>query len=156
MATTDFNTIEIELFSAQGALDEFNSGVTRRALVARLNAARPLHPALWVARVAQATAGLLMIASLTWTGLVVSGAPIPHAMVVMSDPAGLPAPLMLLALALCCGAIMVASRELAAVAGERVPLLPNEAKAHQRLVSDVLRLRAARDVRERIGKPEEY
>ena len=151
MSTADFNTTEIELFSAQGALDEFNGSVSRTDLIARVQSARPLHPALMVARAASTAAGLTLIATLIWTGMVASGT-LPTALVAFAEPAGVPAPLIGLALALCCGAIMACARELAVMAGEHSPMLPNEAKVHQRLVSDVLRLKAMRTVRARVGK----
>lgn len=152
MATTELPTIEIQLFGAQGALESFNQSISRRDLIARLKRARPLHPTLLASRAFSSAAGLLMIGALVWTGMVVAGLPLPHPMVAMAEPGGLPAPIMMLALALCSGTLMVAAREFAALAGEHSPMLPAEARAHQRLMSDVLRLKAARAVRNRIAQ----
>lgn len=150
-ATTE--EVEPALDLAKTNLDDFEARTQRSELVARLRRSNPMHPTLVVR-------GLAMLATLG-SGAVAIGclaAPLASRDLAVSlsrlDSAlGVPLPAVL-GLLFVLGLTTTAAAHLAAMAAARsTPLLPHEAKAHQRLVSEVKQLEAKKAVKKRMTPP---
>lgn len=142
------------LAQARAELDVFEREVIRRGVVARLKRIRPLHPFLVARSVLLYGAGTAAAAVVVGPLLVQFGPRAVRTWIVALDGAlavGLPAAVVLSATA----ALLLAlsAHLLVVVAGRTSPLLPREARQHQRLVSDVKRLEAQMAVSARLTPP---
>ncbi len=138
------------LVIARDKLEEFERDTINRGVLTRLRSNSPFHPFLLVRALALMSAALLGVAAVS-----VMAAPLISrdlaqqiGQIDSASPLPLPAALGLLA---ACGLLFALGAHLAAlVAGRSAPLLPHEARIHQRLVSDVKRLEAQHAVSQRL------
>lgn len=142
--------IEEELVAARKRLAEFESAGSTRDLLARLSASSPMHPFLIFRTLGVLGAmGAIGVMVLVLLGSVLSR-DVAQVVGTIEEVIFLPVPVVLLLLAMMCGAGAVLGWIGAISAGRDAPFLPHEAKTHQRLVSDVQQLEARRSVKERI------
>lgn len=127
-----------ELDQAWAELDAFRAREDDRTRIRRLAAECPWHPLLLLSHALFGMAlglgtGGLALAVAPWTG---------HEMALAlarTDPAGVLAPAAVV-VAACAAIAGISTRKSASVRGADSPLLPEEARAHQRLAGEVLRL----------------
>ncbi|MEZ4322675.1 MAG: hypothetical protein R3F61_34730 [Myxococcota bacterium] len=140
---------EKALSDAEHRLEEFERVAFTKNRMARFQRESPRHPILVgmflsaVASVMMAVVGVLLaIAPLASRDLARTFAETPMMNVL---------PFGLLGLALCGAMLWVALRVLASARAANSPLLPRDQSEHNRLRSDVQRLKAARDVGKRLS-----
>jgi len=134
--------IQAALAEARQRLTDFEDDAEGSNLLTRLGRAQPGHPLLIGRTVAMlacfaflvATAGILAVPALSrdLAGTVSR----------MQDAMGFPLPVALGVCTVCLAALGMALHQLALGAARNAPMLPDEAKKHQRLVADVKQLEA--------------
>jgi len=134
--------VQAALTSARERLAAFEEEVEGVNLLARLKASHAMHPLL-LGR------GLAILGSLVFLGLTVATLAVPMVsrslaqdVVRMEVAMGFPLPLALGVCTLCLGAMGMAVHQLALGAARNAPMLPDQAKKHQRLMADVKQLEA--------------
>jgi hypothetical protein len=142
MNTFALDEIDRDLAAARQRLHAFERSRTSADHIARLKASSPLHPFL----VGRAASGFIVVAAggAGLAALVVPFVSRDVAGMVSQIDAAMGFPLFVAGLLLACCAMVttVAAHFLAISAGKDAPLMPHEARSHQRLVSDVLQLEA--------------
>ena len=139
-----------DLTMARDRLERFERQTINRRVIERLRRSRPFHPflvlrtfALFVSSILGAGAIGVMIASMIERDIAVIISR-------FEEASAFPVPFAMLVLALC-GLLFALGAHLALlVMGRSAPLLPHEAREHQRLVSDVKRIEAAMAVQARL------
>lgn len=137
---------------ARDRLDAFERGTSRAELITRLRTSSPLHPFLLLRALALlATMATLAMAVAALALPLVPGLSSAAELVMPFDEAtGVPL-FAILAVLVVCFFVVAAGAHFAAIAAARsAPLLAHEAKAHQRLVSDLKQLEAQRAVSARL------
>jgi hypothetical protein len=142
--------LDAQIRDARTRLDAFERSFTARELLLRLRTHSPLHPFL-VMR------GLMLLASALTLVLAVVALTIPFlvpdaAEVIgrLDDAAGVPLFAVLAVLVVCFFGVALGGHFAAITSARSAPLLPHEARQHQRLVSDLQQLEAQRAVNSRL------
>lgn len=145
----DVTEIGRELAEAEWRLGRFERRAFQSRAVARLLRHRPFHLVLVLRAMALVASFLLALATIAVLLVPIYGSPDTTAALSRLDGGGLPIPLGL-ALLFGCGLLFALCAHLAAwVFGRAAPLLPDEAREHQRLKSDVDRLRTTLSMNDR-------
>jgi hypothetical protein len=147
MQERDFDA---EIRKARVRLDKFERSASSGELVTRLRRHSPFHPFLMVRAVALfATAITLLLAV---AALVVPFVTVEVAAVVarLDAASGVPLFAVFALLVICFFFVAVGAHFVALVSARNAPMLPDEARTHQRLVSDLKQLEAQRAVNSRM------
>ncbi len=140
---------EKALHDADRRLKEFEAKAFAANRMARFRRESPRHPIL-IGMVLTAFASVLLVLA----GVVLATAPVISPDLARTF-AGIPGmailPFGLVALGFCAAILWVALRVLASARAANSPLLPRDLSEHNRLRSDVQRLKAARDVNKRLS-----
>ena len=132
--------VQQQLRDARERLAAFEELSARENLLARLSASSPGHPFILGRNVAAFGTMLLVLGSAAVLAVPMVGRDIAVRIAQLNEAMGFPLPIAMLVLAGCGGAMAVAFHQLALGAARGAPLLPDEAKKHQRLVADVKQL----------------
>ena len=147
---TDRREIRDALSAAESALQAHEASIDHNALVARLRRVSPFHPALLLARGGVLVSATSLVGALGWMTLVALWADIPPWLATLADPSGaLPLPLALALVAGIAALVATSAEAAAAEQGAVAPMTPEELQVHQRLLGEVLRLRALQNLHER-------
>lgn len=143
--------LENAISDARERLDAFDADSTAAQLLYRLRTSSPLHPFLLLRWVGLAIAFVSLVGTL---GALVGpflqrdmAELIGH----LDEAAGVPMFAVLAMLVVCSFAVALGGHFASIAAGRSAPLLPDEAKRHQRLVADLQQLEAQRAVWARIS-----
>ncbi len=132
--------VRTQLQTAREKLAAFEEASNRDHLLARLRATTPAHPFL-LGRTGAALGGMvLMVLGLASMAVSILSPDAARQVSAIDAALGFPLVVALFVVALCFGAMAVAAHQLALGAARNAPLLPDEAKRHQRLVADVKQL----------------
>jgi len=137
------------LEDAQRRLQEFEKLADSRHRMARFRRESPRHPIL-LGMFLTAASSLLLVAA----GVVLALAPLVSgdlARTFAQTPVLSVLPIAMVGFAMCSGVLWVALRFLASARAAKSPLLPKDLAEQNRLRSDVLRLKAQRDVNKRLS-----
>jgi len=132
--------VRTQLQTARERLAAFEESSSRDHLLARLQATNPGHPFVLSRNVAAFGAMGLVLLALVSMSLPIIDIDIAKQVNSIDTALGFPLAVALVVLALCGLAMAVALHQLALGAARSSPLLPSEAKKHQRMVADVKQL----------------
>ncbi|MEZ4235918.1 MAG: hypothetical protein R3F59_07095 [Myxococcota bacterium] len=147
MQDRDFDA---EIRKAKNRLDKFERSATSGELVTRLRRYSPFHPFLVVRAFALFATMIMLVLAIA--ALVVPFVLSDVAVVVarLDAAAGIPMFAVFAVLVICFFFVAVGAHFVALVAARSAPMLPHEAREHQRLVSDLKQLEAQRAVMSRM------
>jgi hypothetical protein len=132
--------VQQSLRKAREQLAAFEEASARDNLMGRLKAASPGHPVLLGRNVVAAGSLVLLLGAAAMLAAPAVSRDIAVTVNGVSEGLGFPLPIAMLMLALCGGGMVAGLHQLALAAARNAPLLPHEAKQHQRLVADVKQL----------------
>lgn len=144
---------ETALKAARAKLEAFENGASAKDLIARLRHATPMHPVLLVRGLALFGAAVSGLATVGVLAAPLLSRDVAVFLLRLDEASGVPLPALLAVLGFCGLAVAIAAHLAAISLGRSAPFLPHEAKAHQRLVSEVKQLEAQRAVKERMTPP---
>jgi hypothetical protein len=143
--------IEAAIRDAQRKLDKFERSASGASVLYRLRLASPLHPFLVIRALGLFAAIMLVLfAGAALVGPLVSDEAA-EVLAHLDGSAGLPLFAVLAVLVVCMFGVGAGAHFAAIAAGRSAPLLPHEARQHQRLVADLRQLEAQRAVQQRIS-----
>lgn len=142
--------IEQAIHDAQRRLDAFERSGTANELLFRLRQSSPLHPFLLMRGLGLWGAMFLVLCALAALAGPFMDEQVAHVVARLDAASGIPMFAVLAMLVLCSFSIALGGHFAALAAARGAPMLPHEAKQHQRLKADVQQLEAQRAVRERI------
>jgi hypothetical protein len=146
--------VDRELESALKKLQSFEDDVTDEQAWARLLHQSPRHPLVWMRPVFALGAGLCVVGAAGLFLLPFIEALLPEetrrelpvdSIRALEAAAGMPLPVSLGVLGVCAALMYVMCGQAALAIGREAPLLPSEAKQHEKLADDVKRLQAQRN-----------
>ncbi|HHO54571.1 MAG TPA: hypothetical protein ENK18_27780 [Deltaproteobacteria bacterium] len=142
--------VTVSLAQARQKLDTFERKTMNRNVLTRLRSRSPFHPFLVIRALALMLTALLSVGAITIMVAPLLSRDIAIMISQLDSATSLPLPIAVGMLA--GGALLFAfgAHMAALVAGRNAPLLTQEARIHQRLVSDVKRLEAQRAVSARL------
>ncbi len=132
--------VRTQLQRARERLAAFEESSSRDHLLARLQAANPGHPFVVIRNIAALGAMGLVLLALLSMSLPILDIDIAKQVNSIDIALGFPLTVALVVLAVCGLAMAVALHQLALGTARSSPLLPEEAKKHQRMVADVKQL----------------
>lgn len=135
---------------AKSDLDRFEQSASGRELLLRLRTASPLHPWLVLRAMLLGITMLLTTAALFALALPFLHPDIAEIIGELDNAIGVPLPGIIALLVPLFFLMALGAHFLALVSARNAPLLPHEAKIHQRLVSDLKQLEAQRSVQMRM------
>ncbi|MEM6927032.1 MAG: hypothetical protein AAF602_08900 [Myxococcota bacterium] len=135
---------------ARDKLDKFERRTISRRVVDRLRHHRPFHPFFLLRGFSLFLASILGLGALAVMVVPMLDRDIAVMLSRLEDAAVLPVPVALGVLAASCLLFAFGAHLALLVAGRTAPLLPHEARQHQRLVSDVKRIEATMAVQARL------
>jgi hypothetical protein len=141
---------EAALAAARERLERFERSASSRELMARLRASSPMHPFLVFRSLAMLGAAACGAGALAVLLVPLVSRDVAVRLAALDSAAGIPLPFVLIVLAGCALATMLAAHLAALASARSAPLLPQEAKIHSRLVSEVKQIEAQRAVKERM------
>mgnify|MGYP000362341272 CR=1 FL=1 len=130
------------LREARAKLTAFEDEAESSNLLSRLQATNPGHPLLLGRTLAMLGSFALLVATVAVLAVPVASRDLAATVSRIQDTMGFPLPIALGVCTLCLGAMGMALHQLALGAARNAPMLPDEAKRHQRLVADVKQLEA--------------
>jgi hypothetical protein len=134
--------VQAALTAARQRLAAFEEEVEGTYLLARLKRSNRLHPLLIVRVVALLGTVLFVVATTAALVAPMLDRGLAHTVGALDTALGFPFPLAVGVCALCLGAMALAVHQLALGAARNAPMLPDQAKKHQRLMADVKQLEA--------------
>lgn len=152
MYSGEFNNGELDasINKAKADLEHFEQGFSSRELLSRLRSASPLHPIL-VLRFGLLTVTIfLAVAAVGSLSLPFLSNDVAEVVGQLDQSIGVPLPGVIASLVPLFFLMALGVHYLALLLARSAPLLPHEARLHQRLVSDVKQLEAQRSVQRRM------
>ncbi|MEQ1504944.1 MAG: hypothetical protein ABMB14_22115 [Myxococcota bacterium] len=138
------------IHQARNRLDAFERSASSGELVVRLRASSPLHPFLVMRALALLATLATVVLAILALALPVFNHQFAEIIGRLDDASGVPLFLVLAVLTLCFFGMALGAHFAALVSARNAPLLPHEAKVHQRLVADLQQLEAQRAVQQRL------
>ena len=142
--STHTSRVQQDLERAEEKLERFKTNVTPQLLLDRLKEEAPAHPLLlaYLFTIGLMSAGIAL--ALVVLALPLFPSDLLTAVALFEARISMPLPVVLVSLALCCGALGAGLRQLAMMRAEKSPLLPEERKVFLDLSNEVNRLKSAK------------
>ncbi|MEQ1566795.1 MAG: hypothetical protein ABMA64_14230 [Myxococcota bacterium] len=142
--------LEAAIRDARSQLDAFERSTSAQQLLARLQSASPLHPFLLLRSLSLIGTAFLVVAMMLALTLPFLYEPAAELIARLDSASGVPLFGVLAVLVVCSFGMALGGHFAAVTAARSATLMPNEAKIHQRLVSDLQQLEAQRAVSARL------